>query len=404
MTREHMVVVGASLAGLRAVEAARSAGHREKITLIGAESHLPYDRPPLSKEFLAPGVCSEAPLHVDREQLAALGVNVRLGHRASALDTSERCLVVDGTSIAYDALIIATGSKPRSLPNASGIAGVHTLRTLDDARAIRAALDAGARTVVMGGGFIGCEVAAAARKRGLSVTLVEAKPVPLAHVIGEEIGLAIGRMHEENGVELRCGVTVTGVTGSDHVERVELSDGTTLDADLLVVGIGAVPETSWLESSELAIDNGLVCDETLNAGAPGVYAAGDVARWHSRRFDRTLRVEHWTNAAEQGALAARNALDPSSACTYDAIPYFWSDCYNWKMQFVGVADDVDEIHVVSGDLESSKFTALYRKGDAIVGAFTMNNPVHSAKCEGLIANEADWQEALQVTKARTRTR
>lgn len=400
MTAGHLVVVGASLAGLRAVESARNSGHQGRITLIGDEPHLPYDRPPLSKEFLAPEVVPEPSPHWTEGQFADFEVDLCLGRRASALDTAERRVAVGDDSLDFDALVIATGASARSLPGSEGLRGVLALRTLDDARAVRAALDGGARTLVVGGGFIGSEVAAAARRRGLPVTLVESLPTPLVHAVGAEVGSAVARLHEENGVDVRCGITVTGVTGSDRVEQVDLSDGTVLDVDLVVVGIGAIPGTDWLRSSGLDVENGIACDETLNVGVPGVYAAGDVARWRSGRFGRSLRVEHWTSAAEQGALAARNALDPASAAHYDEVPYFWSDCYDRKMQFAGVADGIDEVHVAAGDLESARFTALYRKEDRIVGAFTMNNPGHSAKCQRLIGQQASWQDALDLLARR----
>lgn len=403
MTEVGLVVVGASLAGLRAVEGAREAGYAKSITLIGAEAHLPYDRPPLSKTFLTTSEPPATPLHRSREDLDALDVEMQLGRRASGLDTSARQVFVDGEAVDYEALVIATGTRARPLPGAANLSGVYTLRTLEDARAIRAAFDCGARTVIVGGGFIGSEIASAARYRGLPVTMVESTAIPLGNAIGAELGGAISRLHEENGVELCCGVTVTGLSGTDHVERVELSDGTVLEADLVVVGIGAIPETEWLSASGLAIDNGIACDETLNAGAPGVYAAGDVARWDSGVFGRSLRVEHWMAAAEQGDVAVRNAVNPQRPQHYDAVPYFWSDCYDRKMQFVGVADDVDEIHIAAGDLESPKFTALYRSGDQVVGAFTMNTPAHSAKCERLIAQGGSWDAALKATRPRAKT-
>ncbi|WP_406691938.1 FAD-dependent oxidoreductase [Saccharopolyspora sp. ID03-671] len=400
MSTGNLVVVGASLAGLRAVESARKAGHQGRITLIGDESHLPYDRPPLSKDFLNPDGVPDAALHWDEGQFSAFEVDLCLGRRASALDIAGRSVVVGDGAIEFDALVIATGAAARSLPGAEGLRGVHALRTLNDARAIRHALEAGARTLIVGGGFIGSEVAAAARRRGLPVTLVESLPTPLVRAVGAEVGSAVARLHEENGVDVRCGITVTGVTGSDRVEQVDLSDGTVLDVDLVVVGIGASPATDWLRSSGLDVDDGIACDETLNAGVPGVYAAGDVARWPSERFGRSLRVEHWTNAAEQGALAASNAVAPDSASRYDEVPYFWSDCYDRKMQFVGVAEGIDEVHVAAGDLESARFTALYRKEDRVVGAFTMNNPGHSAKSQRLIARGAGWQEALDLLARR----
>ena len=401
MAADHLVVVGASLAGLRSVEAARRSGHRGRVTLVGAESHPPYDRPPLSKDFLNPADPPDVPWHRDDAVLAELEVDLRLGTRATALDPAARRIEVGGEWVGYDALVIATGAAPRSLPGADDLAGVHTLRTLDDARAIRAALDRGARTVVVGAGFIGSEVAAAARLRGLPVTIVEALPVPMARAIGAEMGAAISRLHEVNGTEVRCGVAVTGLAGDGRVERVLLSDGEELRADLVVVGIGTVPETDWLRSSGLDVRDGIACDATLCAGPPGVYAAGDVARWYSARFGRGLRIEHWTNASEQGALAARNALDPAAARPYDGVPYFWSDCYDSKIQFAGIPD-AEEIEVV-GDPDALRFTALYRGGDRLVGALSVNQPGRNAKCQVLIARGAGWREALERIGSRAPT-
>jgi NADPH-dependent 2,4-dienoyl-CoA reductase/sulfur reductase-like enzyme len=394
MTVQNLVVVGASLAGLRAVEAARKSGYQGRITLIGAEDYLPYNRPPLSKGFLDADETPDVPEHRSKEAIDELDVDLLLGRSASELDTVAKRVAAAGEWLAYDALVVATGATPRTLPGAERLNGVHTLRTVEDAAAVRGALDRKARTVVIGAGFIGSEVAAAARKRGLTVTLVEALPTPLTHAVGEVGGAAISRLHRANGADLRCGVSVTGVSGGDRVEQVHLSDGSTLEADLVIVGIGAAPDTGWLESSSLTLDDGVVCDSTLFTGAPGVYAAGDVARWHCSLFDRSLRVEHWTAAAEQGALAARNALDPDSAQDYDGVPYFWSDCYDSKIQFAGIAD-AEEINVVSGDIEDRKFTVFYRDGDRLVGALTMNNPAHSAKSQGLIAKRARWHEALE---------
>ncbi|MCQ4080835.1 FAD-dependent oxidoreductase [Streptomyces sp. RB6PN25] len=398
MTAQRLVVVGASLAGLHAVEAARRAGFTGTITLIGSEKHEPYNRPPLSKQFLNAGPLPEPPFLRTAEKFGALDIDLRLGAPATELDTEGQRVAVGDEWIGYDALVIATGATPRALPGTDGLAGVLTLRTVDDARAARTALDAGARTVVVGAGFIGSEVASAAHKRGLPVTIVEALPSPLARAVGEEMGVAVGDFHRANGVELRCGTAVTKLSGDGRVEHVHLSDGTVLDADLVVVGIGAAPETGWLESSSLTLDNGVVCDETLNAGVPGVYAAGDVARWHNPLFDRSMRLEHWTSASEQGAEAARNAIDPDRKQPYETVPYFWSDWYDRKIQFAGLPD-AEHMEVVSGQVTDRKFTALYRSGDRLIGALTVNRPAENAKYQGLIGRRAGWEEALEVARA-----
>lgn len=391
MSNAGLVVVGASLAGLRAVEAARKTGYAGRLVLVGAEEHLPYDRPPLSKAFLDPGPEPEVPHHRTEQELAELGVELRLGAAATGLDVESRELSLDGgASLRYETLVVATGAQARDLPGEQ-LPGVHTLRTVDDARQVRAALDAGAATVVVGGGFIGSEVAAAARKRDLPVTILEAAPLPLVRAVGEQMAAACAALHARHGTELRCGVTVTAIEGDGAVERVVLSDGSALPAELVVVGIGADPATDWLKNSGLAIDDGLICDETLRA-RDGVYAAGDVARWPNPLFERSMRLEHWTSAAEQGAAAARNALSPDTAQPYGTVPYFWSDWYTDKLQMVGITD-ADEVRVI-GHLDDERWVALYRRGNRLVGALTLNLPGRIMKYRAMINRRASWQDAL----------
>ncbi|MFE6926017.1 NAD(P)/FAD-dependent oxidoreductase [Nocardia sp. NPDC057663] len=404
MSQENLVVVGASLAGLRAVEAARKAGFEGRITLIGAEEHLPYDRPPLSKAYLDELPAGEGPastiFRTEDVLRDELGVDLVLGSPATGLDTEGCRVLIGDRAISYDALVIATGADARTLPGSEGMSGVHTLRTLDDAISIRQALDDGARTVVVGAGFIGSEVAAGARKRGLDVTILEALPTPLVRAVGERMGAACAALHERNGTPLRCGIGVTGLEGDGRVERVLLSDGTSIEADLVVVGIGAIPVTGWLEGSGLNLDNGVVCDETLWTGVDGVYAAGDVARWHNPLFDRLMRLEHWTSAAEQGAFAARNALNPEAAKPYQTVPYFWSDWYGSRIQFVGVPT-ADEIRVVDGDPDADgRWVALYREGDRFAGALTLNGQNVIMKYRGLLTKKASWDEALAFAATR----
>jgi NADPH-dependent 2,4-dienoyl-CoA reductase/sulfur reductase-like enzyme len=393
-----LVVVGASLAGLRAVESARKAGFDGRITLVGAEAHLPYDRPPLSKEFLSAGApIDHVPLCGHSELADDYGVDVLLGEPATGLDPDARVVHTRERQIPYSALIIATGARARELPGTSGLAGVHVLRTLDDARSVRRALDDGARTVVIGAGFIGSEVASAARERGLRATIVEALPAPMVRSVGPDLGPALASLHERNGTTLICGQEVTAVEGTGRVERVRLADGTSIEADLVVAGIGATPATEWLAGSGLPIDDGVVCDEHLRAGGADVYAAGDVARWHNPRFGTSMRVEHWSNAAEQGARAARNALFPAVAEPYRTVPYFWSDWYGSRIQFAGIADG-DEHVVVSGDLTGERFVALYRRGDALSGALTLNGQRHIMRYRRLIARGANFDEALALAE------
>ncbi|QTI69036.1 FAD-dependent oxidoreductase [Gordonia polyisoprenivorans] len=402
MTVDKLVVVGASLAGLRAVEAARKAGYEGSITLIGAERHLPYDRPPLSKAFLEPGSDDlPAPFFRTEEVLSnELGVELVLGAPATGLNTESKTVRVGDRDVEYDALVIATGSIPRMLPGTESLDGVYALRTVDDAIAVREALTGGARTVVIGAGFIGSEVASGAHKRGVDVTIVEALPTPLVRATGEAMGHAIASLHHRNGTTLICGTGVSAIEGDGHVERVVLADGTVLDADLVVVGVGVSPATDWLEGSGVLVDNGIVCDETLWTGVPGVYAAGDVANWFNPVLGERQRMENWTAAAEQGAAAARNAIDPSNSKPYGTVPYFWSDWYDVRIQFVG-SPNADEVVVVDGDPESEgRWVALYRRGDRLIGALTVNGQAVIMKYRVMIAKGRSWQDALAFAESR----
>jgi 3-phenylpropionate/trans-cinnamate dioxygenase ferredoxin reductase component len=402
----RITVVGASLAGLRAAEELRSQGFDGTLTLVGDEVHAPYDRPPLSKQVLAGAwepERTELTVFADGG-LAALGIDWRLGTLAKGLDVAARELVLaDGERLASDGLVIATGATPRRLPGTDRIGGVHTLRTLDDCLAVRADLDAGARrVVVVGAGFIGSEVAATCRSRGLDVTILEALPVPLGQALGAEMGTVMGDLHRDHGVDLRLGTAVAGFDAGGgaegRVERVRLADGAAIDADLVVVGIGVTPNTGWLEGSGLALDDGVVCDATTLAAA-GVVAAGDVARWPSRRFGELMRVEHWDNAITMGEHAARRLLagdepGPTSAEPYDPVPWFWSDQYDRKIQLAGRSSGADEVRVVDGSTDERRFVALYRRGDRITGVLAMNRPRPLMAYRRLIERGATWAEAL----------
>ncbi|WP_109508911.1 NAD(P)/FAD-dependent oxidoreductase [Nocardioides speluncae] len=396
-----LVVVGASLAGLRAVEAARRTGYAGPITLIGAEEHLPYDRPPLSKAFLCGDAAEVTPFRSEQELRDDLGVDLVLGAPADGLYPAQQLVSVGDRQFEYDAAVIATGASPRRLPGADGVAGVHHLRTVDDATAIRDALDAGARTVVIGAGFIGSEVASAARKRGLSVHVVESLGLPLVRSIGAEVGSVCADLHVANGTDLRLGVGVSAVESSGgRVTGVRLDDGSVLPADLVVVGIGVQPATGWLEGSGVPLherDRGVVCDATLWTGLPGVYAAGDVAHVANPLFDDELmRLEHWTNAAEQGAAASKHALDPASATPLAPVPYFWSDWYGRRIQFVGTPR-ADEVQVVA--TAGDAFTALYRRDDRIVGALTIDRPREIMKFRRRIAERGAFADAVEFATA-----
>ena len=389
----RIVVVGASVAGYGAIQELRKAGYDGALTLVGAEDRLPYDRPPLSKQVLAG---DWEPDRVDFRLPDTLDVELRLGSAASALDIGERTLrLASGAELPYDGLIIATGAAPRQLPGSEGIEGVHVLRTLDDCLAVRAAFEQGARVAVVGAGFIGCEVAATARRRGLEVSLIEALPLPLAGALNPEIGQACADLHRAHGVDLRCGVMVEGIDGGQRAERLRLSDGSTVEADVVVVGIGVTPATAWLQSSGLTLDDGVVCDSTCMA-APGVYAAGDVARWYNPRYARPMRIEHWTNAMEQGRAAARNLLaGPENAEPYDHLPYFWSDQYDTSIQLAGSTDGADEFRVVRGSLEGGEFIALFRSGERIAGLLGFGLARDFARTRRLITQDDSWEAVIE---------
>ena len=395
-----VAVVGTSLAGLRAIEALRREGYEGRIVAIGAEPHLPYDRPPLSKEFLA-GTTDADGIVLRKQGVDDLDVEWQLGVPAVALDVADREVVrADHVRVPFDGLVLATGSTPRRLPNQPDLPGVCMLRTLDDAAALREQLDGSPKVVVIGAGFIGAEVAATCRGRGLDVTVLEALPQPMVRGLGPELGAVIADLHRDHGVDLRTGVQVDAIEGGARVERVRLGDGSTVDADVVVVGIGVVPETAWLEHSGLTIDNGVVCDETCLA-APGIVAAGDVARWPNPLFDgEMMRLEHWTNATEQGVHAARRLLaGDSGGQPFAPVPFVWSDQYDRKIQTVGVVSADADLHVAHGSYAERQFVSLSGRGGRIVGALGFNRPRQVMQYRKLISERASWDAALGLAGA-----
>jgi NADPH-dependent 2,4-dienoyl-CoA reductase/sulfur reductase-like enzyme len=392
---ERVVVVGGSLGGLRAVEALRKAGFEGQLTLLGAEARLPYDRPPLSKEVMRGEREAETVTFRDADYFAGLGVDLLLGRAATGLDVAARQVLVGGERIPFDGLILATGSRPRMLPGTPSLEGVFTLRTLEDAVAIRAELEREPRVVVVGAGFIGSEVAASARSRGLDVTVLEALPVPLSRAVGERMGLACADLHREHGTKLICGAGVGSLEGTARVEAVRLTDGRVVEADLVVVGIGVEPAVEWLQGSGLTLRGGVVCDPTLSPGPPGMYAVGDIARWPNEVAGAEMRVEHWTNAAEQAIHAARALLADGPSSPFRSVPYFWSDQYGVRIQLVGYPEgDEDEIRVVEGDVEARQFVALYRRGSRVIAALGMNSSKSVMGLRSRISEGMEWDEAI----------
>jgi 3-phenylpropionate/trans-cinnamate dioxygenase ferredoxin reductase component len=389
MSLREIAVVGASLAGLRAVEALRRRGFDGRITWIGAEAELPYDRPPLSKQILR-GEWEPARAAL-KANYDALGADLRLGSRATGLDLQSRSVELDGGArVSFDGLVIATGARPRTLRGAEGLAGVFTLRSLGDALAIKKALERRPRVAIIGAGFIGLEVAASCRTLGLDVTVLEALDAPLAPAIGPEMGKAIADMHRERGVHLRTGITVRGFEGSGSVSALRLSDGTVEPADLVVVGIGVTPETAWLESSGLALGDGVLCDESCAAGAEGVVACGDVARFKTGTNGATARVEHWSNAVEQAAAAAQRLLDGPSAPAFTSVPYFWSDQYDAKIQFAGRRTPDDELRVVEGSVADRNLVAHYGRAGKLTAVLTVNKPAAFIRGRRAIGEGVDF--------------
>jgi len=402
----RIVVVGASLAGARAADTLRREGFEGGITLIGAEPHPPYQRPPLSKQYLE-GTWGRERLELKPSPAASGGAEAELmlGTTAVGLDVRERRVRVSGSGgdgeVSFDGLVIATGCHLRTLPGAAGLEGVFTLRTVDDCERLRAILELGPRVAVIGAGFIGSEVAATCRKRGLDVTVIEALPVPLAGALGQEMGGVLAAVHRDHGTDLRLGVGVEGFVGDGRVGGVRLADGSVVEADLVVVGVGVAPTTGWLEGSGLALDNGVLCDAAcfVKAEAGGarldfVVAAGDVARWHNRLFEEDMRVEHWTNAVEQGEAAARNLLRGSQEAEDFSPPtYFWSDQYDVKIQYVGRARPGDRMELAEGSIEERRFVAAYLRHDRVVAALAMNRPARIVAWQQRVAARAPWEPA-----------
>jgi NADPH-dependent 2,4-dienoyl-CoA reductase/sulfur reductase-like enzyme len=358
-----IAVVGTSVAGTRAARSLRDLGFDGRLVLVGDDARAPYDRPPLSKGFLA-GTQGEADLALlDADDEAELALELRLGARVERLDThAGRLRLGDGQEIAADGVVVATGGRPRRLPGCEGVEGVHVLRTLDDAVALRAALaDSAPRVVVVGAGFLGAEVASTCRGMGLDVTLLDAAALPLAPLLGERIARCCAALHAAHDTDVRHGRAVarlhTAASGrGTRVSGVELDDGTVLPADVVVTGVGIVPNTEWLEGSGLRLGNGVHTDAGMVTDLPTVVAVGDVARFSGA--DRTHRHEHWTSAGEQADVAATNLLAGRTTVAFRPSGYFWSDQYGRTLQLAGHPGADDRVEIVDGDPED-RFTARY---------------------------------------------
>jgi NADPH-dependent 2,4-dienoyl-CoA reductase/sulfur reductase-like enzyme len=404
---DSVIVVGASLAGWRATEGLRAEGFAGTISFVGEERHLPYDRPPLSKQVLAGTWPPEKAVLADKKRSSELQVHEVLGRRAVALDVAGRTVRLDdGAVLSADGIVLATGAAPRRLPGTESLGpadGLFVLRTIDDSLALRAALTAveGTRVVVVGAGFIGSEVASTSAGLGCQVTVLEVMDVPLANVLGPVVGAHCGSLHGANGVSLRTGV------GLERVERggdgwgsgrlsVHLRDGEVFDADVVVVGIGVSPSTVWLEGSGLDIDDGVVCDDRLFV-ADGIVAAGDMARWLWRHdgAEELIRIEHWEVAANAGAAAARSLLaGRADAPSFTPIPYFWSDQYGIRIQVLGNPGGDDEMVITEGSFEEGKFLAVYGRAGRLRAVMAIGKPRQLMGFRPLLQNGASFDEAL----------
>lgn len=389
-TVHGIVIVGGGLAATRTAEQLRRAEYAGPITIVGDEVHLPYDRPPLSKQVLR----SETEDSTLKPQTFYDDKNItlRLGSAVERLDVENRVLTLqDGSQISYDDVVIATGLVPRRIPSFPALAGIHVLRSFEHCLALRGEAAAAKNAVVVGAGFIGCEVAASLRGLGIDVVLVEPQPEPLASVLGEQIGSLVTRLHRAEGVDVRTGIGVAGVGGNERVATVTLSDGAECPADLVVVGIGSRPATEWLEGSGVEVDNGVICDRVGRTSSPHVWAIGDVASWQDATGHQ-VRVEHWSNVAEQARVLVPSLLGREAPANVVVVPYFWSDQYDVKIQCLGEPEAGDTVHVVEDD--GRKFLAYYERDGVVAGVVGAGMPGPVMKTRAKIAAGAPIAEVL----------
>jgi 3-phenylpropionate/trans-cinnamate dioxygenase ferredoxin reductase component len=364
------VIVGAGMAGGKAVETLREEGFDGRVVLVGAEAERPYERPPLSKDYLR-GEAERGGVYLQEDAgwYEQHDVELRTSTTIASLDAAGRAVVLaDGERVDYDALLLATGAEPKRPPIAGAdLDGVHVLRTFEDSDALHAVIDAGGRLVVVGAGWIGCEVAASARQKGMEVALIETQSVPLEGVLGPELGAFYRDVHADQGVALHLGTGVEAIEGAGRAERVRTSDGTVLEADAVVLGVGVAPRTQLAEGV-LDVDNGILVDASLRTSVEGVFAAGDVANHDHPLFGR-LRVEHWANALEQGPSAARAMLGQDAV--YERVPYFFSDQYDVGMEYAGHSAPDDEV-VFRGDPAGREFIAFWLRDGRVTAGMNVN--------------------------------
>jgi len=403
---QRVAIVGSGIGGIRTAQALRSFGYAGELTIVGQETDGPYDKPPLSKHFLAGQHDAEAVSLLTHQEAAEAGISLRLGVPAERIVPDEKCLVLsDGATLPYDICVVATGASAR--PSAwNKLRGVHVLRSMADSQALRAQLRQKREVAVIGGGFIGSEVAATARSLGLPVTVIDPLPLPMERTLGARVARLVADLHRRNGVTTLFGTGVDSIEHSGPQLTLRLSSGATLTTDTVVLGIGATPNDSWLRDSGLPVSDGLICDEYCRAeGRNDVFGVGDITRWYSPRRDGHVRVEHWTNAVEQARCVARNIVFPGELTTYEGIEYVWTDQYDWKIQVAGQpAHDSVATEAAVGDFDGPRPRGAMLYGDssgALCGAVTVNWPRAITLCRQALSARAPYQETLQaVTGAR----
>lgn len=396
-TPERVVIVGSSVGGIRTAQGLRTAGFGGQIVVVGAESEAPYDKPPLSKQLLSGEWSVEDIGLASLDELKDADIELRLGVAAGGVDVTNRVLtLVDGSTLDYDALVIATGVRPRTLSAPSSVA-LHTVRELADVGALRAALDSGGGLVVVGGGFIGAEIASTAAGLGVPTSIVEALPAPFSRVLGDEVGGLLAQLHVEHGVEVIAGTGVVALRrGPTGLTEVELGDGRVLSVAAVAVGIGCVPNTEWLAGSGIPIENGVATDEFSRVlGVRGVYAIGDVAQWHDVRTGTSRRVEHWTHAFQQAQLVAHNIVHPDDVLAQTRAPYFWSDQHGIKIQMVGRRGPDDAVDIVWWDTPGGRRpVALYSAAGQFTGGVTFGAPKINVRLRRA------WEDGVAIADAR----
>jgi 3-phenylpropionate/trans-cinnamate dioxygenase ferredoxin reductase subunit len=398
-----LTIVGGGLAGVRVVQSLRRHGFAGPVTLLAAEPHLPYDRPPLSKKIITGEVEAHEILLCDRDQLDELRIDLRTSSRVTELDTeSKRLVLSDGTEHVYGELVIATGATPKLLPGQPPLENVYAVRTIDDGLRLREAAKAAQQACVIGGGVLGAEIAASVRFHGIEVTIIDVAEGLLARTLGKSaVASALLTLHEAAGVAVRLNTGVQSLVGEQAVAGVRLSDGTTLPADLVVIALGVTPDTGWLAGSGVELDDGIVTDAQLRTSSPDVFAVGDVVRVVDRRHGTSERAEHWTSAVEQAAVVARNLIAGADGelTTYVAAPYVWSDQHGERIQMIGTVLGADDEVVLPHPEQHQRLLSLFGTNGVFTGAAAIGMPRPIARLRPMLANGVSFNEAVALGRS-----